>query len=668
MTRRRLIAAVALLLLSVYPCLFLANASHLLLSGISVLPYHPSALLTGVTEVPNIRQFLICYVLIVLLLLAWIVAGSSVMNYRSGLKEIFPGVKTPLPSGENQFGSSRWLKKSEYKKAFDVIPMKLSSNGMKWVSNMGRYDLEQIRRLLATGEIMEKEKNFPYAPFQCGGLVVGQSKDGRKLYISGEDTHSMTIGATRSAKSRGIVLPSICVTALAGESMVLADSKGELFFYTAPLLRRLGFEVITIDFENPRKSNKSNFMQLINDCLEFGDISEAKSAVNDLVEGLVGKADSKTGERIWTEGEKSIMACCIMAVAYDNRNKPHLQNLTNVYHFIARMCAPQEGQKVLPLQQYLNEQPDSHPAKSLAGISNVAHVRTRSSFYASALATLRIFEDYNIADMTSSTDYDMYATGNEKRAIFIILPDERDTYYGVASLYIYQHYQMLVKEAKKNGGRLKRRVEFFLDEVGNFTFIPNFSKLITVGAGRGCRFHLFLQGSKQLDEVYGENISSIVRANCETWVYLQSDEPEILDEIKTRLGTYTIKSPSVSANTQGGGGSASYNYTGRDLLTVDEIKQIKRPYQLVMTRFRPVIMYEPDISRMIFNKMLGLGDKQHNIEVIKLRNAARPERTIQTPQLWGIWKKYEEAVPPPPSLAPVPAGRPTRSIGDEMRF
>ena len=85
--------------------------------------------------------------------------------------------------------------------------------------------------------------------------------------------------------------------------------------------------------------------------------------------------------------------------------------------------------------------------------------------------------------------------------------------------------------------------------------------------------------------------------------------------------------------------SASYNFTGRDLLTADEIKRIKRPYQLVTSRAAPCVMYAPDISQTPWNDMLGLGDMDHNRQVIIARNERRPTGAIETAH-WGIWKMY----------------------------
>jgi hypothetical protein len=49
---------------------------------------------------------------------------------------------------------------------------------------------------------------------------------------------------------------------------------------------------------------------------------------------LVGKAQ---GEKIWTNGEMSVIAAAILCVVCDNKKRPEYQNLTNVYWFVAEM-------------------------------------------------------------------------------------------------------------------------------------------------------------------------------------------------------------------------------------------------------------------------------------------------------------------------------------------
>ncbi len=113
--------------------------------------------------------------------------------------------------------------------------------------------------------------------------------------------------------------------------------------------------------------------------------------------------------------------------------------------------------------------------------------------------------------MTSNSDFNPEELGSKKIALFIILPDEKTTYYSLASLLVSQIYEQLVKIADERGGRLKRRVNFLLDEFGNFSKIPDFANKLTVGGGRGIRFNLFLQSFAQLEEKYGKEVSRTIR-------------------------------------------------------------------------------------------------------------------------------------------------------------
>lgn len=65
-------------------------------------------------------------------------------------------------------------------------------------------------------------------PLNTGGIVLGmdQQRGKERLYYVGDDVHTLCIGATRSGKSRSVVLQSIGLLALAGESLVISDPKG----------------------------------------------------------------------------------------------------------------------------------------------------------------------------------------------------------------------------------------------------------------------------------------------------------------------------------------------------------------------------------------------------------------------------------------------------------
>lgn len=471
----------------------------------------------------------------------------------------------------------------------------------------------------------------------AGGLLLGWSRDHRMIFCNTDDTHSLTIGATRSGKSRHQILESIGLTGIAGESMVLTDPKAELYLYTKVFLERLGYEVIAIDFKNPACSNQYNFLQPVLDSVYTGDLSRAVTWAQDIATLLVPDKENSNTDPLWTKGERAIITVAILVVCilFDN---PRWQNLSNARHFIAKMCVPGPKGEPAPIVAYLKDLPDDSPMRTALDIAQIAPEKMQCSFYASALTSLSLFADSNIHSMTSMTDYDHMATGDRKRAVFIILPDERSAYYSLASLFVFQQYQLLVQRADQNGGRLPRRVEFFCDEFGNFVKIPDMDKAITVGGGRGIRFHLVVQDTGQIYGKYGDKVGKTITSNCDTWVYLRTGNDDTIKEIVNKLGKYTIKNPNISGSSSGQT-SASYGYTGRDLLTADEITKINRPWQLVMMQGHKAVMYAPDVSKTFFNTLYGMGSKKHNQRLQIYRNSQRPVRQASV-SYWDGYKKF----------------------------
>ena len=480
------------------------------------------------------------------------------------------------------------------------------------------------------------------------GIVFGYerlSDKKEKIYCIDSNTHTIGIGATRSGKSRCLVLQSIGLLGLAGESMVITDPKGELYDNTSSYLEELGYEVRTLDFKDTRKSDRYNFLQPIIDALEKGDIQDAIDKVWDITESLM--PDNEKGEPIWKNGEASIIASSIFIVSFENINKYKYQNLANVYRFIIEMAVYRNddgGNSYIlfeKLRDYLNSINQNHPAIDLLAIAEIAHAKTRSSFYTSALTTLKLFTNLNINSITSDTNINLKDIGRKKVALFIILPDEKETYYSIASLFVHQLYVSLVSQADKLGGKLRQRVNFLLEEFGNFTKIPNMSSKLTVAGSRNIRFNLFIQSFKQLEEKYGKEVASIIRYNCENWIYLQTDDMETLEELAKRLGKYTTSSYSISSNQNNGGSintstssGSSVNLIARDLLSPDEIKKIKRPYLLYLSRLEPAVMYCPDISLWNFNTIFSMGDEKHNTRLRFLKNMQRENKNNDIPKVY----------------------------------
>ncbi len=663
----KMMVSTLIFLVGLWMNIYFSTNLHFLLSGkMKVLGFIPMRSCFESMAASGQHLSLFLYLQGFILLCAVYFYLANMKPYQSDLEVITPEIATPVRAGQMQFGSARWLTAEEKREAFKSVKLIKSDllqllerieNNEEEAENSkekGFCEKEANQRVSEdAGERADekvlsetKAKEYSIPKLSHGGIVIGFAKEQETERISyiDEDTHCLCIGATRSGKTRSIVLQSVGLLGLSGESLVVSDPKGEIFTYTYPYFKALGYEVICLDFKNPLKSDRYNFLQPVIDAIDANDIPKAVDATWDLTAALV--PENSHNEKIWTNGEASIIASAIMAVVYDNRDGKarRFQNMSNVYFFISEMCKVVDG--TMPIIKYMKNMPAHHPAKALLAISEVAPSKTRGSFYTSALTTLRLFTNPLIHSMTEHSDFDLRKMGTEKQVLFIVLPDEKTTYYSLASLFVNQCYMQLVKNADERGGRLKKRVNFMLEEFGNFVKIPDFANKLTVGGGRGIRFNLFLQSFMQLDEKYGKEVAGTIKSNCETWLYLQADDLATLDEISKKLGNYTVSTYSLSSSHgkySNPSSSHSINLTHRALLTVDEIRRINRPYTLITSRNHPAMMQLPDLSEWFFNVLFGLGDKEHNRKVREKREQNRKQRkSPKAIDTWNIWEYYTQ--------------------------
>lgn len=591
----------------------------------------PVAMKQCISNNEQIRMFTIFFFVILLLgIITLLVGGKS--SFKVDMIEITPEIHTPVPVGQGQHGTAKWLNKKDFDKVFDSV-------------------------IIDSKKLMEGKEHIP-----VGGLVIGKEdikksffsrKIKEKIYLITKDLHALIIGATRSGKTRNVVIETITMLILAGENVFIPDLKGEIRDYTEDTAKRCGYETICINFINPYESDRKNFLEPIVQALRRKDISRAIEETWSLVSQLVGEPPEH-GDKLWNDGEAATLAASIMAVCYDNQDHPEYQNLTNVFYFITEMCSEYRG--ALPLQFYIDSLPEDHPAKILLAATKVAAMRTRSSFYVSAIMTLKLLTIPAINQMTNASDFDIEKLIEEgkKVIVYLCLPARDKTYFPLASLVLRQLSDLIDYAAdEKYGGRVPVRWNFVDDELGNFTKITNMRQQTSFGTGKGIRHFMFIQSYAQLDDVYGEKVSQIIQDNADIKIYLRSPNPTTKKKISEDLGNYTTRSYSKSNNTpsgtfrNGGSDGESSNLMGRPLLYPDEVGKLQRPYSLVMSDSDPAIMYAPDLSQYAMNEFLGMGDEEHNnrLRQKKAEEHKKNERPHNSKmELWGIWNVWKRHI------------------------
>lgn len=519
------------------------------------------------------------------------------------------GIWIPVPAGNGEYGTAHFMSQKELDDKFSIAVHKENStiNGLQ----------------------------------QNAGIIVNYEKKFGKEYIwyLDEPTNTILLGATRSGKGRRLLIQSIWLNIIARINLLVTDVKGEMYAYTSPFAKEYGYEVRTLDFRFPEKSDHYNFMDEINQLLKEGNITKAVNKAWDIVTILVGEPQ---GERIWSDGQCATIVAAILIVGQDAPEE--CKNLTNVYYFLAYMCEPDPETGEMAITDYLNNLPSNHPARGAFQIAKIAPFRTRSSFFTSALATLRLFTDWNVADITSRSDYKLSDIDTKKVITYIILPEEKTTFHPLGAMYIKQTYESLVEQAIERGGELDRRFIIRADEVGNFPKIPDLGAMVSAGAGRNIFLELVLQDYQQLEGKYKDDFRNI-KTNCQLTIALKATDEGTTRSLSNSLGTYTIQTVSSSTSFNDGkynslNVSSSRNLTGRPLMYPDEIAGLESPDALILYGGKKAIVHLPDISKWKVNKILGMGSKAHNKKLYLKRMEERPSRVISEPCLWGVWEDY----------------------------
>ena len=202
--------------------------------------------------------------------------------------------------------------------------------------------------------------------------------------------------------------------------------------------------------------------------------------------------------------------------------------------------------------------------------------KTAKSILISCGARLAPFDIQELREIMSYDEMELDMIGDQRTAMFVIISDTDDTFNFVVAIMYTQLFNLLCDKADDvYNGRLPVHVRMLLDEFANIGLIPKFDKLIATIRSREISASIILQSQSQLKTIYKDAAETII-GNCDTLLFLGGgNEPTSLEFIVKLLGKETIATR-TRGQTKGRSGSSSTNFqqTGRDLMTIDEVRKL----------------------------------------------------------------------------------------------
>ena len=229
------------------------------------------------------------------------------------------------------------------------------------------------------------------------------------------------------------------------------------------------------------------------------------------------------------------------------------------------------------LSDLINQLPYDHPARMYYKSIEIAPEKTYGSILSSLQSKLGKFDSKEIAELTSTDTIDFEQIGSKKTAVYVISSDTHTAYDFLLTIFFSQMIQQLYDFADKNGGALKEKTFFILDEFANIGKIPDFDKKISTSRSRGISFSVILQNIDQLEAVYEKSYETIM-GNCDTHLFLGSNSFKTVEYFSKQLGEKTIERDSISISrdkkNHKTGKSLSDQVMARALMTPDELRRM----------------------------------------------------------------------------------------------
>ena len=436
------------------------------------------------------------------------------------------------------------------------------------------------------------------------GLWLGPK---HRLGLADSYRNLALIAPTGAGKTSRFVVPNVL---LAEGSVVVTDPSGEIFRLTSGHLKDRGYSIQVLQPSDAGRSLLFNPLQYW----------RSPQEIRQLATILAGAMSGPKSEPFWTSSATNALYFSLVAISRVEDER--FANLANLRWLLNHLDS---GNKTVDafMSWYLRgsgQEPSPIHAEYIAFRS--LEDRARSNILATARASVDLWSDERVCQVTARNTIDIASLRKVPTAIFLILPEHRVSYFGVlANLF----YSTCFAHCIETGGSPDDLpVFFFLDEFGNLGNITDASMILTTLRKRRCSVSMILQEVSQLVATYGEaTATTILGGGAGSRLVFGGLDLKSARYVEQVLGDSTIY------DTTFGGISDAGSTMAKPLLSADEVRRLgKRDAILISGSERPAKLIMPpffELPRMLsLTKKppveLGFGDDAEPVEFLDFRD------------------------------------------------
>ncbi len=441
------------------------------------------------------------------------------------------------------------------------------------------------------GEAAAVNKKYADKRFCENKILTQNVRIGFDAHKHRRNLNVLVCGGSGAGKTRFYCKPNAmnCNT-----SMVILDPKGEIARDTGPLLKARGMKVKVLDFINMWWSLCYNpFVYLKED-------NDVQRLVTNLFKSTTPKG-AQSQDPFWDTAASMLLLALVFYLKYEA--PPDEQNFPMVMEMLRAAEVREEDESFQsPLDELfdrLEMRSPEHIALKYYRDYRAGSGKTLKSIQITLAARLEKFNLESLSALTATDELDLASLGEEKTALFIIIPDNDSSFNFLVSILYTQLFQQLFYSADHlHGGSLPVHVHFIMDEFANVSLPDDFDKILSVMRSRGVSVSIILQNLAQLKALFEKQWESIV-GNCDEFLYLGGNEQSTHKYVSELLGKETLDTNTYGKSSgRNGNYSTNYQISGRELLTPDEVRMLDNRFALLFIRGeRPVMDEKFDLMR-----------------------------------------------------------------------
>lgn len=343
-----------------------------------------------------------------------------------------------------------------------------------------------------------------------------------------KNMNCLILGVPGSGKTRSHILPNLCN--MENSSAVLLDPKGELYSLTSDMMRKRGFEVKLVDFDNPY-NYESSFYNPLSYCRTSDDIlSITKILLSDDIDG--------SSDPFWPSAAQIMANALIGYLVFEAR--PEDCTLDGLIKLLKSFDIPNDPRDKSTLDILFaglkEKKPNSWCAEQYDLLRKVSNSDKTYACIAMSLITAfaGIMSD-GIKKLTSSETLNIKSIGYKKTILYIKSSDSDRSKDKLISVLFQQIFSELFHEADSMPNHsLNVHTHLYLDDLGTNLTIYNLDGFMAACRSREISVSVILQSIGQLQKQFGDAYTAIL-GSCASLVFLGSNDINTCHEMSLRL-------------------------------------------------------------------------------------------------------------------------------------